>query len=227
MKKIIALMLVLSCVFALGSCKRKNKDEAPDIDAEAIATFQAKIDASMPETAIVTVTLKSALETLESEYNVTYNQDGTATVVYTYEKLNEISDNASGDYKSVGEGTVTIAADGKIVGSLEGAEALQALTFDLNLDPSKLASGTVSVNILSATVKAENTADVLGVNVGVDANVIVSVGPLGVASVVVSYNTSAGPVEIVSTYTYYVAPEEEEGEEGEEGSEEGDDATIS
>ena len=90
MKKIIALMLVLSCVFALGSCKRKNKDEAPDIDAEAIATFQAKIDASMPETAIVTVTLKSALETLESEYNVTYNQDGTATVVYTYEKLNEM-----------------------------------------------------------------------------------------------------------------------------------------
>ena len=211
MKKIIALMLIISCVFALGSCKRKKKDDAPSIDTEAVAAIQAKIDASMPETATVTVTLKSALETLESEYNVTYNQDGTATVVYTYEKLNEIGE--ADDYKTCGEGTVTIAADGKIVGAIEGTEALTAVTFDINLDPSKLASVTVKGNMLSATVKAENTAAVLGVDVGVDVNVVVSVSSLGVASVVISYNTATGPVEIVATYTYYVAPEEEEGEE--------------
>lgn len=225
MKKILALILVVSCVFALGSCKLvkkifgKDVDDTPVVSNDDVAPIQAKIDASVPETALVTVDFKSTLGELESTYLVTYNIDGSATVNYTYEKFNQVGE--SKDFKTTVTGETTIGANGELVNPPAGIAAVEALTFDINLDASKLYSATLTSGILNAVVKAENTLAILGVDLGVDANLVVSVGTLGVASVAISYTTANGTVEIVSTYTYYVAPEEEEGEgeEGEEGSE--------
>jgi hypothetical protein len=220
MKKILALILVVSCVFALGSCKLVKKifgkdTETPVVNAADITPIQEKIDASMPETATVTVHFKSTLGELNSTYVVTYNTDGTATVSYTYEKFNAIGEGKNAKDSFTGE--TVIGANGELTTPAEGIAAVEALTFDINLDASKLYSATVTSGILNAVVKAENTLAVLGVDLGVDANIIVTVGTLGVGSVAISYVTEDGEVEIVSTYTYYVAPEEEEGEgEGEE-----------
>ena len=217
MKKILALILVLSCVFAMSSCKllkKKTKEEAPEFDREAVAAVQAKIDASVPETAKVTVTYKSTLGTLNSEYNVFYNVDGTASVTYSYEKFNSPAD-ASADFKTTYSGETVVNADGTLTGNPEGIASVEALTFDINLDPSKIYDATVSYGVLEAIVKAENTQAVLGVNIGADVKVIVTTGSLGVTSVAISYVADSGSVEIVATYTYYVAPEEEP-EEGNE-----------
>ena len=209
MKKILALILAVCCVLSLASCKKE--EEAPAVNAEDIAPFQSKIDASAPETATVTVTFKSALGTLDSEYLVTYSQvDGSATVVYTYEQFNTTD---SSEFKSTYEGQLTVNADGTLSKNPAGVASVEALTFDINLDPAKIYSATVTSGILSIVVKAENTAAVLGVNLGVDATVVISVGTLGVGSVAISYSTAEGSVDIVSTYTYYVEPEEEETEE--------------
>lgn len=206
MKKILALLLVVCCVFALASCK-KEEAEAPVVNAEDITPIQAKLDASMPETATVTVTFKSTVGTLNSEYFVTYNQDGTATVVYTYEEFNKISE--SSEFKSTHTGETTVLADGTLTANPEGIASVEALTFDINLDSTKIYSATVTSGILSIVVKAENTAAVLGVNLGVDATVVITTGSLGVGSIAISYTTAEGSVDIVSTYTYYVEPEEE------------------
>lgn len=208
MKKILALILAVCCVFTLASC-RKDEPETPVVNAEDIAPFQAKIDASFPETATVTVTFKSALGTLDSEYLVTYNMDGSATVAYTYEKFNTTD---SSEFKSTYEGQTNISTNGTLSSNPEGIASVEALTFDINLDPTKIYSATVTSGILSIVVKAENTEAVLGVNLGVDATVVISVGTLGVGSVAISYTTAEGTVDIVSTYTYYVEPEEEEAE---------------
>lgn len=218
MKKILALILVVSCVFALGSCKFVKKifgkdPETPVVNAEDITPIQEKLDASMPETATVTVNFKSNLGELNSTYVVTYITDGTASVSYTYEKFNTIGE--SENVKDVFTGETVVGATGELTTPVEGIAAVEALTFDINLDSSKLYSATVNAGILNAVVKAENTLAVLGVELGVDANIIVTVGTLGVTSVAISYTTEEGAVEIISTYTYYVAPEEEEGE-GEE-----------
>ena len=60
MKKILALILVVGCMLALVSCFPTNTPEEPD-DSDAIPTIQAKIDASAPNGAEVTVTLYSIL----------------------------------------------------------------------------------------------------------------------------------------------------------------------
>ena len=223
MKKILALILIVSCIFTLCSCGlfKKNDDnndndngsnntqtggdnnsgnETPAIDVAAIAAIQAKIDASKPVTADITVTLEAALDDLLSEYNVTYNDDGTATVVYTYEKFNTF-DEDSDEYKSSYSGTVTVGADGAVSGDI-GTASVEALTFDINLDTSKLATAEVVAGVLTATVKAANTASILGVNLGSDASIVVSTNASGVSFIAISYISAAGPVEIIATYTY-------------------------
>ena len=221
MKKILALVLVIGCVLSLGSCKLFKKitgkpvDETPVFDTAAVAAVQAKIDASVPETAKVTVALTSSLGVLNSEYNVTYNTDGTATVTYYYEKFNSPADESVNGFKSQYTGETTVGADGTLSGTPEGIASVEALTFDINLDPSKIYDATVNPGVISVIVKAENTEAVLGVNLGADATVIITTGSLGVTSIAISYTTSAGTVDIVATYTYYVAPEEEP-EEGNE-----------
>ena len=223
MKKILALILIVSCIFTLCSCGlfKKNDDnndndngsnntqtggdnnsgnETPAIDVAAVAVIQAKIDASKPATADITVTLEAALDDLFSEYNVTYNDDGTATVVYTYEKFNTF-DEDSDEHKSSYSGTVTVGADGAVSGDI-GTASVEALTFDISLDTSKLATAEVVAGVLTATVKAANTASILGVNLGSDASIVVSTNASGVSFIAISYISAAGPVEIIATYTY-------------------------
>lgn len=213
MKKILALVLVISCVFALGSCKLvkkwfgKDKTDAPVVNAADVTPVQEKLDASVPETAKITVSFKSSLGELESSYDVTYNLDGTATVVYYYEKFNTSTEGDS--FKDEYNGQVLINANGELVGAPAGMTGVEALAFDINLDPTKLYSATVTSGVLHAVVKAENTAAVLGVAIGADVELIVAVGTLGVGSISVSYVTAEGSVEIITTYTYYVAPEED------------------
>ena len=205
MKKILALLLVVSSVLALGSCKLFKKDttedETPKFDAEVVAAIQAKIDASAPVSANVTVTLASSLDDVKGEYNVTYNADGSATVEYYYEKLNSFDEN-SDEYKSSFSGTTTVSADGTVTDELGGTASVEAITFDINLDPAKIYDATVSAGVLNATVKAENAAAVIGVDVKADVNVVVTYGSAGVTSVAISYVSAAGPVEIVATYNY-------------------------
>ena len=214
MKKIIALVLAVGCIFALASCKKKVEN-VDLVDREAVAAVQAKLDAAAPETAKITVVLDAELGTLNGTYDVTYDmEDGSATVVYSYDKFNEIG--SGKDLKeTVGPNTVTVSADGILSEEIGGVGAVEALTFDINLDPAKLISASYNANILTAKVKASFTKAVLGVAVASDVTVMISTTTLGIASITISYESSQGPVEIVATYTYYVAPEEEEGETAE------------
>ena len=222
MKKILALILLVSCILTLCSCgllnNKKNNNNAdngsnntqtggntsgnntPNVDTATVAAIQSKIDASKPVAADITVTLKAVLDELNSEYNVTYNEDGTATVVYTYEKFNSF-DEDSDEYKSTYTGTVIVGADGTLTGDVDNA-SVEALTFDINLDVAKLATVEVVSGVLTATIKAANTASVLGVNLGSDASVVVSTNASSVVFIAISYNSVAGPVEIIATYNY-------------------------
>lgn len=197
MKKILALILVVGCMLALVSCFPTNTPEEPD-DSDAIPTIQAKIDASAPNGAEVTVTLKSTLGDLNGSYDVTYNADGTATVAYTYEKFNTISAENS-ELKSTISGTATVAADGTVSGDL-GTEGVNAVSFELKLDESKLNSVAINAGVLTANVKAADTAAVLGVALNYDVMLTVVTGTAGVTSMSVSYTTNVGAVEVVTLY---------------------------
>ena len=206
MKKIIALLLVLGCVFAFAACDDlgTNNDGNNSVDvSKAISDMQTAIDASAPNTADITVTLKSKLGDLNGSYNIVYNEDGTALVTYSYEKFNSFDENsASNEIKSTYTGTTTVAADGTVTDALGGTASVEAITFDIKLDESKLGSVLAGASAVSAKVAAADTKAVLGVEIGYDVDLVISSGKLGVTSVAISYNSASGPVEIVAVYTY-------------------------
>ena len=229
MKKIIALLLVVGCMLAFASCNLlpgsgdngDGNDNVVNVDnSEAIAALQAAIDASAPDIADISVVLDSSLGKLYGEYNVTYNEDGSATVVYSYEKLNSLEDgNIADDFKSTYNGEITVSPDGTVSDALGGTASVEALTFDITLDESKLTNVIVSQNSISAKVAKANTLAVLGVALDSDAEFVISVGKNGVASVAISYVSGSGVVDIRSAYTYII--EEETEEDSEEGTEDG------
>ena len=197
MKKILALILVVGCIFAFASCDLFSGTETPD-DSYAIPDIQAKIDASAPKGADITVTFKTTLGDLNGSYDVTYNEDGTANVDYSYEQFNTITDGSS-ELKSTYTGSVTVAADGSVSGTLS-TEALNAVSFDLKLDESKLSNVAINAGVLSANVKAADTAAVLGVALDYDVQLTVVTGTDGVTSMTVAYTANLGAVEIVTLY---------------------------
>jgi hypothetical protein len=199
MKKIIALILAIGCILSLASCNliTGNTPDEPD-DSASIPEIQSKVDASAPQGADITVTFKTALGDLNGAYDVLYNEDGTATVAYSYEKFNTLGEGST-ELKSTYTGTVTVAADGSVSGDL-GTEGLSAVSFELKLDESKLSGVAINAGVLNATVKAEHTEAVLGVALGYDVQLIVATGTTGVTSMTVSYTTANGEVEIVTLY---------------------------
>lgn len=197
MKKILALILVVGCIFAFASCDLFSGTETPD-DSYAIPDIQAKIDASAPKGADITVTFKTTLGDLNGSYDVTYNEDGTANVDYSYEQFNTITAGSS-ELKSTYTGSVTVAADGSVSGTLS-TEALNAVSFDLKLDESKLSNVAINAGVLSANVKAADTAAVLGVALDYDVQLTVVTGTNGVTSMTVAYTANLGAVEIVTLY---------------------------
>lgn len=201
MKKIIALILVIGCVFALASCNliSGNNGGNTNDNKGTVAEIQSAIDASAPTKAKITVNLDSSLGTLNGAYNITYNEDGSATVNYSYEQFNLFSEDATkGGEKTTISDTVTVSASGEINKPIHGAAAVEAVSFDINLDESKLASASVVAGVLTAKVEAANTEAVLGVAIGSDANLSITTGAGQITSAVITYTTESGPVTITA-----------------------------
>lgn len=234
MKKIVAFMLVIGCMLAFASCNLipgfGGDDKDDDVvDYEAIAAIQATIDASAPDIAQISVVHKSSFGELNGEYVLSYNEDGSAIVNYTYELFNSFEEGSVSDgIKSEYTGVTVVSPDGTVVDELGGIASVEAITFDITLDADKLKDVVVTTGSISAKVAKADTLTVLGVALGYDADIVITVGTNGVASVSISYVTASGTVDIASIYTYIIEEEPAEGEEepaeGEEEPAEGEDA---
>lgn len=191
MKKIIALILALTAVFALVSCD----DSA---DHSALEPYKAAISATEPTRATINVSYTdNALGvTLDGTYVAEYGEDG-ATVTYEYEKINEIG--ASDEMVSVIKGTVTVADDGTVDGDID-AKVSAATAITINLDPSKI-TYSIARGILTVSVKAADTEAVLGVAIAADVSMTMTVSDGGkIGSVSYSYATANGVSSVVCFY---------------------------
>lgn len=191
MKKIIALILAVVCLFALVACSESEADKQ-------LAVYIDAISKTSPSAAVINTTYTDANfgVSLGGAYNVTYNDDGTATVAYEYDKLGQIGE----EFMSTVSGTVTIKEDGTVDGTIDTA-VQAAAEIKLNLKASEIAQFTVAKGILTAIIKADKTESVLGVDLGADASLMMVVtndGKIGTVSVV--YTDEGGTSSIVCMY---------------------------
>ena len=198
MKKIIALALVLVTVFALSSCSLFRKNKGTTDGSATIDDYNNAIAATTPTTVTVRTTYANTAPeaTLEGEYVVTYNVDGTATVNYTYERLAPIG---SAEMVEVKTGTVNVLSNGTVSGDLDKVVAAAAVN-PVKLNEKKM-EYDISMGVLNAVVKAEDTKDVFGVDLGADATLdmrITNEGKIGSYSI--NYATSAGRAYIVCIF---------------------------
>lgn len=207
MKKILALVLVIGCIFAFASCNLIAPNDTVPTDNEGkeqtLENIQKCIDESAPLSASISVVLKSDIGTLNGSYDVVYNLDGSATVDYSYELFNTFDgDGTAFEPKSTHTGLVTVSADGKLDGELNGVASVEAVSFDIKLDSKMLSSCEIAAGILEAEVEAAKTYDVIGIDIPYDISLNVTTANGRVTSVVIAYETISGPIEIVATYNY-------------------------
>ncbi len=187
MKKILALILALCCVFAVVSCGGDDNDN--DNSAAKIDAFKTAIAATNPEGLVITVTTTTALGDAEAVYNVAYAEDGSAIINYSIEKFVEIDPaNPTADPMTTETGTVTLNADGTFTGSgLSGTVA--ELAKGTELDVAAITGATVNDagDVLTATVAAANTEAVFGVAVAKDVKVEIAIANGVVEQVKLAY----------------------------------------
>ena len=180
MKKILALILALTCAFALFAC---GKEDGP-VYTEDAAEFITAFGATDPASIKVTVTADTAEGTLTSTYTTVYTAGKISEITYTIETIPGI--NSTEDLEVL-TGTVTCDASGTYSDGGEIANKLGATGIKFDYDSNKISTFTVDGNVLAITVAAADTEAVLGYAIGSDALVTVTKAEGKITSVALSY----------------------------------------
>ena len=201
MKKIIALLLICVTAFALTACSLFGDKTTGTTDGSAtIADYNTAISNTTPTVVNVTTTYENTAPeaVLVGSYVVTYNVDGTATIAYSFDRLAPIG---SAEMVEKVEGTAEILPDGSVSGNDISETVSAAAVAKFNLDEKKMVY-SISMGVLEATVKAEDTKSVFGVDLGSEAKLLMRITNDGkIGSYSISYSTSAGSADIVCIFS--------------------------
>ena len=213
MKKILALLLAMCCVFSVMSCGNKDDEEPsgePAFTPEQVAAIAEIIKTSNP-TVIVTVT---DYVVGEDEYKGMFeteidNKNNKSQFTFSYTRPAVVEDmNDSPEVEVSGK---VCYSNGKV--SLnEGDDWQQSdsvyVELDISLDASKLKSYSLSEDgkILTAVATAENAERILGTKISAegDVTIVITTSSVYLYNVRVSYTakTTGASVVIDTSYDY-------------------------
>jgi hypothetical protein len=194
MKKIIALLLVICCFGMLFACNNDTPDTGDNDNnnnnTATVADFTAAIANTKPSLAIVTTKITTELGDLNAKFEISYNEDGSAAIVYSYEKFNSIEDGATNELKTKYEGTFTRNADGTYTGA-EGVD-ISSVTAGTAIDLSKATGVTINEkgDVLTANVAKADTAAVLGSALSADAALKIAIDGGEVEIIEITYSNA-------------------------------------
>ena len=219
MKKIIAMLLALTCVFAMFACndeevpctvhidEDKNNacdvcgadvtpEEEPEVNAYPTdaAAFISALDTTVVNNLRAEVTVTIEGEPITSTYTTVYYDDYSEM---TY-KIASIPGVDTADDVVYEEGTVRCDENGNYVG-INGTNVsgmLGATGVKLNLKSDKITNYTVNGNVLTIKLDATSASAVVGYAIGIDATLVVTRAADQIVSITLSY----GNIEIVCSY---------------------------
>ncbi len=179
MKKFLSLVVIIACVCMLFSCS-----------GDATSAFEAAIAGVGADTSTtITQVTEDVLGELTATYTVTYNDDGSATINYSYEQWKDITASGTED-KTVITGTITRAEDGTYTDGKDfsGSADSIAAGFSLNLEAVKDAAEISSdKTTLKVNVAAEDTESVFGFEFSYDVELEIKLKGDALDTVTVSY----------------------------------------
>ena len=191
MKKILAFILVLACVFAMASCG--DEITLRDFEKAAAKTKESNVT--------TTIKFETAYGDLNARFETIYDEaTETYTIVYLMEYFN-VSDNSAEVVKSVDEGVLTCDKDGNYSNGAEltGANAF-AKGASINFSEKKM-NPRINGGTLKANIDAKNTKSVLGVKIDADVELTVNMSKGRISSYTMKYETELGEVEVLCSYS--------------------------
>lgn len=189
MKKILSVVLLVSCLVLLCSCAFVNKAKRAVGLGPKVSDFEEAIANTDASSVLIDVTSNTALGTLKTRFEVYFRDDSSAVIKYSYEKFNPIEVGEDDEIKSTVSGTVTRSADG--VYSEDIGVDLSAVTAAVALDLSSFGKEAYindAGDVLEVKVPKEKTADVFGVDFGKDVKLKITLNGEAVRFVELSYD---------------------------------------
>ncbi|MBQ8290456.1 MAG: hypothetical protein IJY01_06290 [Clostridia bacterium] len=181
MKKILSAVLLLACICMLFAC------------GSPTSSFENALASNDFTKATITQVTEDQLGSLTGTYTVTYNEDGSATIEYSYEQWTDINNASATELKTVKTGTITRGADGKYTDGKDFSGSADEIPagFQLNLESVKEdAKISSDKTTLTVDVSADATADVLGVEFPHDVTIEVVLKDKALDTVKVSFTTT-------------------------------------
>ena len=191
MKKLLIVLLALTCAFTMFSC---GKYAFLDDFEEAIANTN-------PTAIEVQMTSDTALGTLAASFKTTYAEDGSFVIEGSYEKFNASTEGNEDDVKTVIPVKITCDKDGKYSdgGAFSGANPA-ATGVKLVLNKKMGAKVSEDGNVLTATVKAGRTEDIFGIAYATDVTLVITKNDGKIISYTMEYATDYGYDRIICNY---------------------------
>lgn len=169
MKKILSIILLLSCLLCVCSCnavdKVKDKISGDDSDAEvdAFTKFENAIAAASASAVDIDVVTSTALGELKSEYEVIYNADGSAVINYSYQRFYEFGEGPADEVIKTVSGTVYRDKNGNFsdTNGVDVSAVTAAAAYDISAFKSTAVINEAG-DILTVTIPKANTQGVFG-----------------------------------------------------------------
>ena len=207
MKKLIAMLIALSCVFCTVSCDNNGGTKPPSIPtSDGGASFSEFVKAASEMNAVKTASIETTLENatkgeLVSLLNITYQDDGSSVVEYSIDRYGDLS--ANEEFIETDIGRVECDANGNYVGANDTVGNVIANgAFALNLDEYKLNDAKIEGNMLYAKVFSDDTAAVLGVNIKATVSIIVVIADGKITALSAEYEKDGNRVNVKCQYGF-------------------------
>ncbi len=178
MKKIISVILVICCMLTVCSCSAIKDKFGKKGEDSLVAPFETAVANTNASNVIVNSEVETELGKLTSKLEVNFASDGSANIVYTYEKFNLIGEGAEDEIKSTVTCNIVRAADGTYSGDMPEGLDLSAVSAApaLKLEAVK---DTAVVNevgdVLTVAVSADVSAEVYGSALSYDSELEISI----------------------------------------------------
>ena len=218
MKKIICLLLLITCSFALFACGDNttdpNEGETPPIVELPDAEFFDMVANSDPNkiTTVTNITDKSNGVTYNGRYVTFIEEDGSVRYEYEYDLAKKAT------LENLGNSGATEKKSGEVIYksglySVDGGETWLAgapdanivnVKFDLNREYIGEYKMSKDGKTLTATVNAENASKILGIDIDAKGDVTIKVSTNGtyLAKVIVDFANAKASEHIETSYAY-------------------------
>ena len=176
MKKILSVILLLSCLLTVCSCSFIKDKLGIGGSATGIKAFENAIKDCNASNVDVKTVVETELGSLTSTIKATYREDGSAVITYTEEKWNDAL-SATEDLKTVTTYTFNRAADGTYTGDVPEGLDFASITASAAINLASIEDAAVineASDVLTVTVPSANTAEVFGSAFSKDVNLEIS-----------------------------------------------------